>query len=122
MLERRRGAIVLVGSVAGRIGLPGSAIYSASKFGLRGFADGLRREVAASGIGVTLVAPGFIRTTMTERIRLPLPRPAIVARAIADAIVHPRREVFVPGYYRWLVWAAHLAPGLADLALRGRGR
>jgi short-subunit dehydrogenase len=122
MLERRRGAIVLVGSVAGRIGLPGSAIYSASKFGLRGFADGLRREVAASGIGVTLVAPGFIRTAMTERIRLPLPRPAIVARAIADAIVQPRREVFVPGYYRWLVWAAHLAPGLADLALRGRGR
>jgi short-subunit dehydrogenase len=122
MLQRRHGAIVFVGSVAGRIGLPGSAVYSASKFGLRGFADGLRREVAPHGVGVTLVAPGFIRTAMTERIRIPLPGPAVVARVIANAIERPRREVFVPGYYRLLVWAAQLAPGLADLALRGRGR
>jgi len=46
MLERRRGAIVFVASVIGHIGMPASAIYSASKFGLRGFAHGLRREVA----------------------------------------------------------------------------
>ena len=117
MIERRRGAIIFVASVAGSIGLPTSAIYSASKFGMRGFADGLRREVARRGIGVTVVSPGFIKTTMTTDKRFPMPGPAIVARAIANAIEQPRREVFVPGYYRLLVRAAQLLPGLADLAL-----
>ena len=118
MIERRRGAIIFVASVAGSIGLPTSAIYSASKFGLRGFADGLRREVARQGIGVTVISPGFIRTAMTADIRLPMPEPAIVARTIARAIARPRRELFVPGYYWLLVRAAQLLPGLADLALR----
>jgi short-subunit dehydrogenase len=118
MIERRRGAIIFVASVAGSIGLPTSAIYSASKFGMRGFADGLRREVARHGIGVTVVSPGFIKTAMTAGKRFPMPGPAIVARAIANAIERPRREVFVPGYYRLLVRAAQLLPGLADLALQ----
>jgi hypothetical protein len=51
---------------------------------------------------------------------LPLPGPEIVARAIADALERPRREVFVPGYYRLAVWLEHLLPGMADLALRRR--
>jgi short-subunit dehydrogenase len=123
MLEQRRGAIVFVASVAGHVGLPASATYSASKFGLRGFAHGLRREVAHSGVGVTIVSPGFVRTDMTRWMgNLPLPGPEIVARAIADAIKRPRREVFVPGYYRLLVWLEHLVPGLADVALRRRAR
>ena len=118
MIERRRGAIIFVASVAGSIGLPTSPIYSASKFGLRGFADGLRREVARRDISVTVVSPGFIQTAMTAGMRLPMPGPALVARAIAGAIERPRRELFVPGYYRLLVRAAQLLPGLADLALR----
>jgi short-subunit dehydrogenase len=123
MLERRHGAIVFVASVAGHIGLPASATYSASKFGLRGFAHGLRREVAHRGVSVTIVSPGFIRTDMTRWMgNLPLPGPQIVARVIAEAIERPRREVFVPGYYRLLVWLEHLMPGMADRALRRRGR
>jgi short-subunit dehydrogenase len=123
MLERRSGRIVLIGSIAGHIGLPGSAIYSASKFGLRGFADGLRREVAHRGVGVTLVSPGFIKTEMTRWMGdLPLPGPEIVARAVAKAIEHPRREIVVPGYYRAAVWAANLMPWLADVVLRRRAR
>jgi len=118
MIERRRGAIIFVASVAGSIGLPTSAIYSASKFGMRGFADGLRREVARRGIGVTVVSPGFIKTAMTADKRFPMPGPAIVAQAIGDVIERPRREVFVPGYYRLLVRAAQLLPGLADMALQ----
>src|SRR4029079_3647833 len=105
MLERRRGAIIFVASVVGHIGIPSSAIYSASKFGLRGFAHGLRREVARHGIGVTIISPGLIKTDMTRWMGdLPLPGPAIVARTIADALVRPRRELFVPSYYRLLVW------------------
>lgn len=119
MLARRSGAIILIGSVAGQIGLPTSALYSASKFGLRGFALGLRREVARAGVHVTLVAPGFIDTTMTTWLRgVPKEPPSLVARAVAEAIEHPRREIFVPGYYRLFVWLDRLAPGLIDLALR----
>src|SRR5262249_8697173 len=122
MLARRRGAIVFVASVAGQIALPGSVIYSTTKFGLRGFALGLRREVAWRGVGVSLVSPGFIDTAMTETLRyFPKARPEMVARAIADAIERPRREVFVPGYYRLFVWLDRLLPGLVDLALRLRG-
>jgi NAD(P)-dependent dehydrogenase (short-subunit alcohol dehydrogenase family) len=123
MLERRRGAIVFVASVVGHIGMPSSAIYSASKFGLRGFAHALRREVAQHGIGVTIISPGFIKTDMTRWMGdLPRPGPEIVARAIAGALVHPRRELFVPNYYRLLVWLEHLLPGLADAVLRRRAR
>jgi len=53
---------------------------------------------------------------------LPFPGPEIVARAIAGALVHPRRELFVPRYYRLLVWLEHLLPGMADVALRWRAR
>ena len=123
MLERRGGAIVLIASVAGHIGMPGSTTYSASKFGLRGFADGLRREVAAYGVGVTLISPGFIKTDMTRWMgNLPLPGPEIVARAVARALARPRREIVVPGYYRPAIWAATHIPWLADLALRRRAR
>jgi short-subunit dehydrogenase len=123
MLERRSGAIIFVASVVGHIGVPSSAIYSASKFGLRGFAHGLRREVTRHGIGVTIISPGFIKTEMTRWMGdLPFPGPEIVARTIANAITHPRREVFVPRYYRLLVWLEYLLPGLADVALRVRAR
>jgi short-subunit dehydrogenase len=123
MLERHSGNIVLIASVAGHIGLPSSATYSASKFGLRGFAHALRREVAQRGVGVTIISPGFIRTDMTRWMgNMPRPGPAIVARAIAKALERPRREVFVPGYYGLLVWLEHLLPGVADVALRWRAR
>jgi short-subunit dehydrogenase len=123
MLERRKGAIVFVASVAGHVGLPGSSVYSASKFGLRGFALALHREVKRRGVGVSIVSPGFIRTAMTQgRRRLPLEPPELVARAIADVIERPRREIFVPGYYRLAVWIDRILPGLVDVATRGRAR
>lgn len=120
MIARGSGAIVLVGSVAGSIGLPTSAVYCASKFGLRGFADSLRREVARRGVGVTLVSPGFIRTALTSDLRFAMPGPELVARAIAGALTRPQREVFVPGYYRLLATAAQALPWLLDLVLRLR--
>lgn len=121
MLARRRGAIVFVASVAGQIALPGSVIYSTTKFGLRGFALGLRREVAWRGVGVSIVSPGFVDTAMAEEMRyIPKARPETVARVIADMIERPRREVFVPGYYRLFVWLDRLLPGLIDIVLRQR--
>jgi short-subunit dehydrogenase len=65
MLERRRGAIISVGSLAGRVAM--EPLYSASKYGLRGFSLALRRQLAGSGVSVSLVSPGNIDTAMTSR-------------------------------------------------------
>jgi len=123
MLERRRGAIVFIASIAGHIGLPGSALYSTTKFGLRGFASALRREVKRQGISVTIVSPGFIATAMNEGLRgIPMPQPLVVARVVANAIERPRREVVVPRAYRLAIWFERMLPGLVDAVLRLGGR
>jgi len=66
MVKQRGGRIVNISSVAGQIGNPGQANYAASKAGVMGFTKTLAREVAGRGITVNAVAPGFIRTEMTE--------------------------------------------------------
>ena len=68
MLKQRRGRVISVGSVVGLSGNPGQANYAASKAGLGGFSKALAREVAARGITVNVVAPGFIETAMTARL------------------------------------------------------
>ena len=61
MAERGRGHLVFMSSLAGKASSPASSIYSATKYGLRGFASGLRAELRASNVGVSTVFPGFIR-------------------------------------------------------------
>jgi short-subunit dehydrogenase len=118
MLERRRGAIISVASVAAHVAVdPG---YSATKFGLRGFSLSLRRELKGTGVTTSLVSPGFIRTPLTSGMRGRLPGPEIVARDIAKLVTHPRREVIVPRYYQLAVWAERVAPWLIDTATGGR--
>jgi short-subunit dehydrogenase len=123
MLARRSGAVVFVGSVAGRVALPGSALYSGTKHGLRGLALALRRETRGRGVGVTLISPGFVDTAMVPHVPgfLKIP-PEAVARAAADAVERPRRELFVPGSYRLVAWLETAAPWVVDLALGWRGR
>lgn len=60
MVPRGRGHIVLIGSLAGRAASPRLSMYNASKFGLRGFALAYREELRGTGVGVSLVAPGFV--------------------------------------------------------------
>jgi len=112
MKAQRAGAIVNVGSVAGEAGVMG--IYSASKFGLRGLTDSLRREVRSDGIVVTLIEPGFVQTTMNGAMRN-LPPPEIVADAIVAAIARPRRRHIVPARYRLPVFLIKTFPGLTDV-------
>lgn len=112
MKARRRGAIVNIGSIAGEAGVMG--IYSASKFGLRGLTDSIRREVRSFGIGVTLIEPGFIRTAMNAAMTNRLPGPDVVARAIVDAIRRPRRRRIVPANYVLPVLLAKVFPGFTD--------
>lgn len=95
MLKQRWGRVISIGSVVGQSGNPGQANYAASKAGLIGFSKALACEVAARGVTVNVVAPGFIETDMTAQLgaaardalaeRIPagrLGRPADVAAAV----------------------------------------
>ncbi len=118
MLERRRGAIISVASVSGHIAT--DPLYSGVKFGVRGFMLSLRRQLRGSGVSVSTVSPGYIRTPLTRRLRgpIPMPGPEVVANTIADLIIHPRREVVVPWWYRLPIWLEAAAPWLVDLGVR----
>jgi NADP-dependent 3-hydroxy acid dehydrogenase YdfG len=116
MLDRHSGTIISVASVAAHIAV--EPLYCATKFGVRGFSLSLRRELAGTGVSVSIVSPGFVRTPLNRHMRLPMPGPEIVARAIADLAVRPRREVVVPGYYYPMIAFDRLFPGLADFFIR----
>jgi len=118
MLERRHGAIISIASVAGHVAT--EPLYSATKFGLRGFSLSLHRQLADSGVSVSLVSPGFIRTAMTAETRGRLPGPQVVATVVADLVTRPRRETRVPRRYIGAVWLERLLPAVVDHALRGR--
>lgn len=112
MLERGRGRIVNVASVAAHVGVGEEAVYAATKWGLAGFTESLRAELAGSGVGVTLVSPGVVRTAFFDRRGAPYTRsfprpipPDRVGRAIVGAVEGDRDEVFEPG---WLVVPARL--------------
>lgn len=116
MRQAGQGVIINIGSIAGEVAT--STLYSATKFGLRGFNDALRRELRHDNIDVVLIAPGFIRTDMTSDVTVPMPGPDVVAQAIVSAIRRPRRKIIVPWPYRLLTVAAKW-PWLADLVLGG---
>ena len=107
MLERRRGHIVNVASVAGRFAAPGEAAYSATKFAVVGFTQSLALELHRSGVGVSLIDPGPVDTGFFEargadyQRRWPRPVPASrVAAAVIAAVERGQFEVFVPPWYR----------------------
>ena len=111
-LRPGRGRLVFIGSIAGLVGVPGEAWYSATKAGLGRMADSLRAELRPAGIGVTLVTPGVVNTAYFERRNSPYVRhyprpvsPQLVAAAIAHAVERCREEVIVPG---WLSLPARL--------------
>ena len=69
MTERKQGHIINISSVAGREVMPGSAVYSATKFAVRALSDGLRKELAPKyGIRVTCIEPGAVETELLDTI------------------------------------------------------
>ena len=119
MMRRRHGAIITVGSLSGRVAM--EPLYSATKYGLRGFSLALRRQLAGTGVSASLVSPGNINTEMTRHVAARMPGPSLVATAIADLIRHPRREVIVPRRHYAIAWLEQALPTLADLMHRQRG-
>ncbi|MDZ8242083.1 MAG: 3-oxoacyl-[acyl-carrier-protein] reductase [Nostoc sp. ChiQUE01a] len=71
MLKQRSGRIISITSVAGQMGNPGQANYSAAKAGVIGFTKTVAKELASRGITVNAVAPGFIATDMTSNLNNP---------------------------------------------------
>lgn len=120
------GHIVLVSSIAGEMGVPGEAVYSASKAALGVFGQSVRLELARDRIGVTVVHPGVVDTGFFARRgspyhrRRPRPIPAErVATALLAAARRDRPEVFVPAWLRLPARLQGAAPGLVG-ALRRR--
>jgi 3-oxoacyl-[acyl-carrier protein] reductase len=68
MLKQRGGSIINIASVVGQMGNAGQANYAASKAGLIGLTKSLAKEFAARGVRVNAIAPGFIRTAMTDAL------------------------------------------------------
>ena len=102
MLAQEWGHLVFISSLAGKTSSPGSSVYSATKFGLRGFGQGLRGDLHGTGVGVSVVFPGFIRDAgmfADSGVKLPgfvgTSTPEQVADRVIVAIEHDRGEVDV---------------------------
>jgi short-subunit dehydrogenase len=128
MIAQRSGHIINVGSLAGYVATPTYSVYDATKFGVRGFTDALRREVRVHGIHVSGVYPGGTATEFDEHAhpggRSGWRTPAWlelsaddVARAIVGLTHRPRRQVIQPGIMRFAIAAGALFPGVVDWAV-----
>lgn len=121
MLERGSGHMVFVSSLSGKSATPLSSIYNATKFGLRGFALGLRADLDPCGIGVSIVSPGTIREAgmYSDSGAPPIPglgtgTPKQVSAAVVKAIEKNKVEVTVaPPQQRLLAHFALTSPGLS---------
>ena len=121
MLERGSGHMVFISSLSGKSATPLSSIYNATKFGLRGFALGLRADLDPLGIGVSIVSPGTIREAgmYSDSGAPPIPglgtgTPEQVAAAVVRAIEKNKVEITVaPPQQRALAHFALAAPGIS---------
>jgi short-subunit dehydrogenase len=127
MLERRRGQIAIVSSGAGIRSFPNAAVYGATKAAQRGFGEALRHELKGTGVGLTMVYPGQIHSSLHDHERERMPSwyqpkrtspPEPLADAIVEGVEKGSREVFYPRNVRLLRIVHGLEPGLADVMLR----
>ena len=116
MLPRGSGHIVNIASAAGRVAVPGEAVYTATKHAVVGFGEALRQEWHGTGVEVTTICPGFVRTELIAGMappagseRLLMIDPEQVAARVVRALADGRSTTaFVP---------AHLGPAVRGVAL-----
>ena len=116
--------ILFVGSVLGRLGLPGYSVYSASKFGLRGFAESLRRELGDTGIGVQYLGPRSTRTAFNSEAvahynlatATAMDAPQVAGRALRELLESGAPERFLGFPEKLAVRLNGLVPAWLDSA------
>lgn len=121
MRPRRRGQIAVMASLASFRGFPGAPAYCASKAAVRVWGEALRGHLAAEGIAVSVICPGFVRSRMTAVNRFPMPflveadeAAAIIRRGLA----RNRARIAFPWQMAAIIWLLSvLPPGLTDRAL-----
>lgn len=119
MRVRREGQIAIMSSIAGFIGFPGSPAYCASKASVRVWGESLRGYLAGSGVQVSVICPGFVRTPMTDRNSFPMPflmEPEKAARFVVSRLARNRARIAFP----WPVYAAVRTLGALPAGLRDR--
>ncbi len=119
MVERKRGHLVGISSVAGYRGLPWTASYSASKAALSTYLESLRPALKRRGVTITTVCPGFVRTDMTIKTPYKKPpammEPAAAARQIVKAVERrPRNHVFPFGTAVGMAFLRHAPDRVFD--------
>ena len=137
-IEKTRGNVVIVGSVAGWASTPNGSPYAMSKFALRALADAITPELRVQGVTVTLISPGFVASdirrvdnkgALHERAADPIPSWLVMptdkaARQILRAVARGRREAIITGHGKLLVAIERVTPWLSRaikrrLAARG---
>ncbi len=113
MLDRGRGHIVNVASLAGKFPVPGLAVYNATKYAVVGLTAATRLEYADRGISITAVLPSAVDTALASGLDMrPIPKvqPEDVARAVVDSVSHRKAEIAVPSYVGGLANVASVTP------------
>jgi short-subunit dehydrogenase len=119
MVRQGSGRVVIIGSLAGTVGVRDEAVYSATKAALATFADAVRYELRGTGVGISHVVPGVVDTPFFDRRGVPYrrsrPKPVPagqVADAVWEAVARGRDEVYVPRWTRVPGRVRGVAPGL----------
>jgi NADP-dependent 3-hydroxy acid dehydrogenase YdfG len=128
LLAQGRGHIVVMSSGAGLRSFPGAAAYSATKAAQRMFAEALRHELAGSGVSLTTVYPGEIRTSLHAHEQSGMPAwyrggpnaatPEALARRILTAVERDRRDLHYRPFVKGMAMLNGVSPGAADAVLR----
>lgn len=111
--QRGQGHLVLIGSLAGMRGLPGAIGYGASKAALMHLAENMRIDLAASGIRVQLVNPGYIRTRLSDKNDFAMPQimsPEAAAARVLAAMQGRRFQTSFPAPFAWLFRFSRFLP------------
>ncbi len=129
MIAKKRGHIVFISSISGKVGAIGATMYCATKFGMRGFALSLRDELGIDGVGVSTIFPGFIRDAgMFAKSGVQLPAglgtktPREVALAVSRSIEKNIGELNVAAFDQVIgAFLAGLSPSFISMIQRRFG-
>jgi short-subunit dehydrogenase len=113
MLQRRKGYIAPVASLAGTRGLPRAAAYGASKAAMNHFLESIRFHLIRHGIAITVINPGFVKTPLTDKNDFKMPflvDPEESARIVCDGLERCKRDISYPWQMNLIVKFGRLLP------------